>query len=67
MTVVVLEELCSRSPRPKVSRPKSGPAFIGDEVLTSSDCWGISFRTIESGKPKEDAHIRSLDGRSRGK
>ena len=61
----VLDQLCSQRGRPKVIRSDNGPEFIGKAMLTWAHRCGVTLRTIEPGKPNQNAYVESFNGRLR--
>jgi len=61
----VLDQICYQRGKPAVIRTDNGPEFVGKEMLTWAHRNGIALRTIEPGKPNQNAYIESFNGRLR--
>jgi putative transposase len=61
----ILDQLCSQRGRPAVIRSDNGPEFIGKAMLTWAHRRGVTLRTIEPGKPNQNAYVESFNGRLR--
>jgi len=61
----VLDQLCSLRGRPIVIRSDNGPEFIGKAMLTWAHRCGVTLRTIEPGKPNQNAYVESFNCRLR--
>lgn len=63
--VRVLERLCQERGVPQVIRSDNGPEFISDAVQDWAVRRGIKWHCIERGKPTQNSHIESFNGRVR--
>ena len=61
----VLERLCQERGAPEVIRSDNGPEFIGDPVQQWAIGRGLRWDCIEPGKPTQNSHIESFNGRLR--
>ncbi len=61
----VLERLCQENGAPEVLRSDNGPEFIGDPVQQWATGRGLRWYCIEPGKPTQNSHIESFNGRLR--
>jgi len=63
--VRILEQLSTTRGLPKAIRADNGKKFRSRAMLTWAHTWGIQLFVIESGKPNQNAHIESFNGRFR--
>jgi putative transposase len=61
----VLEQLCQRGRRPKLIQVDNGPEFVSKELDAWAHAHGVKLQFIRPGKPVENAHIESFNGRLR--
>ena len=61
----VLERLCQQQGRPEVIRSDNGPEFISKAVQDWAKERGINWHCIEPGKPTQNSHIESFNGKLR--
>jgi putative transposase len=59
----VLEQLAASRGLPQVLRTDNGPECCGRVMLTWAHARGLALRLIEPGKPKQNAYIKSFNGR----
>jgi putative transposase len=61
----VLDDLATTRGLPQVLRTDNGLEFCGRAMLTWAHARGVTLRLIEPGKPTQNAHIESFNGRFR--
>lgn len=61
----VLERLRQERGAPETIRSDNGPEFIGEAVQSWAQKRGIQWLCIEPGKPTQNSHIESFNGRLR--
>ena len=61
----VLERLCQQRGRPEVIRSDNGPEFTSKAVQDWAKERGINWHCIEPGKPTQNSHIESFNGKLR--
>jgi len=61
----VLERLCQEHGVPEVIRSDNGPELISEPVQSWAKRRGIRWHCIEPGKPTQNSHIESFNGRFR--
>ena len=61
----VLERLCQQRGRPEVIRSDNGPEFTCEAVQDWAKERGIKWDCIEPGKPTQNSHIESFNGKLR--
>jgi len=61
----VLDEIAAQRPLPKVIRSDNGPEFTSRRFLSWSMEKQVRSTTIQPGKPTQNAHIESFNGRFR--
>ena len=61
----VLERLCQEHGAPEVIRSDNGPELVGGPVQAWAKQRGIRWHCIEPGKPTQNSHIESFNGRLR--
>jgi transposase InsO family protein len=63
--VRVLERLCQQRGAPETIRSDNGPELVSDAVQSWAKRRGITWHCIEPGKPTQNSHIESFNGRLR--
>jgi len=61
----VLERLCQGRVVPECIRSDNGPEFVSEAVQSWARSRGIQWHCIEPGKPTQNSHIESFNGRLR--
>lgn len=61
----VLERLCQQRGRPETIRSDNGPVFVSADVQRWAQGRGIKWHYIEPGKPMQNSHIESFNGKLR--
>jgi len=60
-----LERLCQQRGRPERIRSDNGPEFVSTDVQRWAQDRGIQWHYIEPGKPTQNSHIESFNGKLR--
>lgn len=61
----VLERLCQERGDPETIRSDNGPEFVSEAVQGWAALRGVRWHCIEPGKPTQNSHIESFNGRLR--
>lgn len=61
----VLERLCQHRGRPETIRSDNGTEFVSTDVQRWAKARGIKWHYIEPGKPTQNSHIESFNGKLR--
>ncbi len=61
----MLEQLCQRGRRPKLIQIDNGPEFVCKALNAWAHEHGVKLQFIRPGKPVENTHIESFNGRLR--
>ena len=61
----VLDRLCQQRGRPETIRSDNGPEFVSDDVQRWAKERKILWHYIEPGKPTQNSHIESFNGKVR--
>jgi len=63
--VRALDQLIEIRGKPKVLRTDNGPEFISEALALWADRHGVELRFIQPGKPMQNGHIESFNGKLR--